>query len=184
MNNKIILGLLGIIVLAGGVYAVNSSEESDRITGKEAMEKDKMMEVVAADDMVKKDEAVAAKEADLANAMMDKDMENKDDMMTAGSYVAYAPEKLAMAEDGKVVLFFKASWCPSCRAVDVDIKASLSDIPEGVTILEVDYDASTELKKKYGVTSQHTFVQVDAQGNELSQWSGSPTLESIVEKLK
>jgi thioredoxin 1 len=122
------------------------------------------------------------------DAMMEKKdgamMEKDGAMMSKGGYEAYDPSKLAMAEKGKVVLFFKASWCPSCRALDADIKASLADIPAGVTILEVDYDKSAELKQKYGVTMQHTLVQVDKDGNQITKWSGGATLEDIVKNLK
>ena len=105
-------------------------------------------------------------------------------MVKAGSYEAYAVNKLANAATGDVVLFFKASWCPSCKAVDSDIRANLKNIPSDLTILELDYDKTAELKKKYGVTSQHTFVQVDAQGNLIKKWLGSPTLVAVVAELK
>jgi thiol-disulfide isomerase/thioredoxin len=113
-------------------------------------------------------------------------MMKKEDAMiaSAGSYEMYAPEKLAKASSGDVVLFFKASWCPSCRTVDADIKAHLKEIPSDLTILEVDYDKSVELKKKYGVTYQHTFVQVDAQGTLIKKWSASPSLVALVAEVK
>jgi thiol-disulfide isomerase/thioredoxin len=102
----------------------------------------------------------------------------------SGVYETYAPEKLARASEGPVVLFFRASWCPTCQAADKDIRASLTSIPGGVTILDVDYDASAALKKKYGVTYQHTFVQVDASGAQIAKWSGSRTLSEIVKNIK
>lgn len=97
-----------------------------------------------------------------------------------GAYQDYAPAKLASAKTGKVVLFFKASWCPTCKAVDADITQNLDQIPGNIRILKVDYDNSTELKAKYGVTYQHTFVQVDADGKLLKKWSGSPTLNNLL----
>lgn len=102
----------------------------------------------------------------------------------AESYESYAPEKLAFAETGNVVLFFRASWCPSCRALDKDINENLGAIPTDLKILDVDYDNSQELKQKYGVTTQHTLVQVDKDGNMISKWSGSPTLSSLVSQIK
>jgi thioredoxin-related protein len=48
-----------------------------------------------------------------------------------------------------------------------------SEIPENVNLLKVDYDNSSELKLKYGVTMQHTFVLVDAKGEMIKKWSGS-----------
>jgi peroxiredoxin len=106
--------------------------------------------------------------SDGGNVMSDEN----ETMMESGSYESYAPEKLARANEGDVVLFFRADWCPTCRAADADIRANLSDIPAGLTILDVDYDTATALKQKYIVTYQHTFVLVDAAGNQLAKWSG------------
>ncbi|MDO8626109.1 MAG: thioredoxin family protein [Candidatus Magasanikbacteria bacterium] len=102
----------------------------------------------------------------------------------AGLYEDYSPAKLTLANTGKVVLFFKASWCPSCRSLDLDILKNLNAIPKDVAILKIDYDSSDDLKKKYGVTYQHTFVQVDAQGQMITKWSGSPTLVSLLSQVK
>jgi thiol-disulfide isomerase/thioredoxin len=113
-------------------------------------------------------------------ATQDDTMMQADTMAKPGAYEVYSADKLAKANDGKVVLFFRASWCPTCKAADADIRAHLGAIPGNVTILDVDYDTHADLKKKYGVTYQHTFVQVDAQGNALKKWSGSPTLAAIV----
>lgn len=105
-------------------------------------------------------------------------------MAKAGSYETYEASKLAMAKEGDVVLFFRASWCPTCRALDADIKKNLSAIPAGVTILDVDYDRYADLKKQYGVTTQHTLVQVDADGKEIAKWVGSTTLAEIAKNVK
>ncbi len=70
-----------------------------------------------------------------------------------------------------VVYFFHASWCPSCRATEKAIDAE--GVPAGLTVVKVDYDSETDLRKTYGVTQQHTFVQVDDAGKELAKWSGS-----------
>ena len=100
-----------------------------------------------------------------------------------GTYEDYVASKLAQASGGKVVLFFKANWCPTCRGVDADITANAGAIPEGIHILKINYDASDALKAKYGVTYQHTFVQVDASGNLIKKWSGSPTLAEIIRQI-
>ncbi len=114
-------------------------------------------------------------------------MEKKTDgamMTSAGSYETYEASKLAMAKEGKVVLFFRASWCPTCRALDASIRKEASAIPGNLTILDVDYDTYKDLKAKYGVTTQHTLVQVDADGREITKWVGSENLAELVAKLK
>jgi thiol-disulfide isomerase/thioredoxin len=111
-------------------------------------------------------------------------MGEENEMMKAGSYEAYAPEKLVRAETGDVVLFFHASWCPSCRGLNTDIEKNLETIPSDVSILKVDYDTESEMKKRYGVTYQHTLVQVDTDGNLIKKWSGSPTLSSLVSEIE
>ena len=104
--------------------------------------------------------------------------------VAVGTYEDYGASKLAAAREGKVVLFFKANWCPTCRGVDADINANVGSIPAGTHIFKIDYDTSDALKAKYGVTYQHTFVQVDADGNLLKKWSGSPTLAEIIRQIQ
>ncbi|MEK7564045.1 MAG: hypothetical protein AAB510_00550 [Patescibacteria group bacterium] len=60
----------------------------------------------------------------------------------------------------------------------------MSKIPSDLSILDVDYDNSSDLKKKYGVTYQHTFVQVDKDGNMIKKWNGSPTLAKLVSEVR
>lgn len=162
----IVGGIIVLAVLALGAYAF--------------MQKD--APVSKGEMMQKEEETMAGKEEDMVKG--EEGMTEKDDtMMHKGSYEAYAPEKLAMAETGDVVLFFHASWCPSCRGLSADIEKNLAAIPSGVSILKVDYDTETELKKKYSITSQHTLVQVAADGTLIKKWSGSPTLTSLVSQI-
>ena len=98
-----------------------------------------------------------------------------------GEYKDYSPETLQSEQKlgHKVVLFFHAPWCPYCRTADKDFKDNLNKIPAGVTLLKTDYDSNTELKKKYGVTYQHTFVQIDNDGNKIAFWVSGATDELI-----
>lgn len=177
MNKNLLIGI-GIVVL---LIVIGLTVSKDDMSTEQAMMDDSKEALALQDDEKMEKDEIASEET-----MMDDEVEKMDseeDMMSAGSYEPYAPEKLAMAEKGDVVLFFKASWCPSCRALDTDIKKSLEDIPAGVTILEVNYDSEIELKKKYGVTTQHTLVQVSADGSEIQQWAGSTNLEQVLAKL-
>jgi hypothetical protein len=103
---------------------------------------------------------------------------------TAGyiSYETYSssPEKYSASN---VVLFYNAYWCSTCKAARDGFEAGLSDIPEDLTIVLVDFDQNTEMRKKHDVIVQHTFVQIDSTGNELQRWYGSTTVAEIEEKI-
>jgi len=178
MSTNAIIGLVvgAVVILGGGGFLVfyntggTSSDDAVIQEEGEMMQKD---DTAIDDSMMKKDGAVTDPSAGGAGAMMEK-----------GSYETYAPEKLAKANSGDVVLFFRASWCPTCKAVDADIRSRLSAIPDGLTILDVDYDTSSSLKQKYGVTYQHTFAQVQADGTLIKKWSGSPTLAALVAEVR
>lgn len=174
----------------------DGKDEARMLAEKAAMEEQALMENEApeAAEMMKTDEAMMGETAMNDEKMMDDedDMMKKDEAMgtedtmmkKAGLYAPYEASKLAMANSGDVVLFFKASWCPSCRTLDSDIKAKLDMIPSDVTVLELDYDTETELKKKYGVTTQHTLVQVAADGTMIKKWSGGSKLENLLAQIQ
>lgn len=175
-TQNIVLGIVVLLVVVGGAYALLSTQSSstdsmmkDDDASEEAMQKDDAMMEETGDEAMQKDDS-----------MMEKD--SSDQMMSKGSYESYSQEKLALANDGKVVLYFHADWCPICRPLDAALKSA--DIPSGVHILKVNYDTATELKKKYGVTYQHTFVQVDAAGKLLAKWGDAFTAADVFARVK
>jgi len=89
-----------------------------------------------------------------------------------------------LSQTSKNILFFRASWCPTCKSLDANIKENISKEKSDIAIFDVDYDNSDELKRKYGVTYQHTLVQVDSNGNLIKKWSGSPSLSSLVSEIQ
>ena len=214
MNKAFIGGIVAVVVIVGaGIYVsqqkthdaammaekaaqeAQAAIDTEKMHKEEAMQKEAAMAEEAKAAMMKKDEAMTPHDGVVKDdSMMKKDgaitgdkkaMAQDGSMMHAGTYEAYSAEKIAMkAATGKVVLFFRAGWCPTCRTADADIKAHLSSIPANLTILDVDYDASTDLKTKYGVTYQHTFVEVDAKGGLVKKWSGSATLAALVAEVQ
>lgn len=101
----------------------------------------------------------------------------------AGSYIDYAdyqsdPQAFA---GGDVVLFFNASWCPTCQEAVKNLEPA--DFPDGLTVVSVDYDSNLDLRKKYGVTTQHTFVQVNPEGEEITKFTGATTIPQIQGEL-
>ncbi len=112
---------------------------------------------------------------------------HEEEAMKKGSgYITYADytAKKDSYEDARVVLYFHAPWCPTCKALDKDITANIANLPANTVIVKADYDSSTDLKKKYGVTYQHTLVQVDGSGNKIKKWSGSSELKDLIAEIQ
>lgn len=70
------------------------------------------------------------------------------------------------------VLFFHAAWCPICRAADEELSGWYGEQRPTIDTYKVDYDTQTDLKARYGVTYQHTFVLVDGEGNAIQTLQG------------
>ena len=86
----------------------------------------------------------------------------------------------AYAATGPAIYFFAATWCPHCQATYKDILANYKAIPSNVHLIFVDYDKASNLKNKYGITTQHTFVLIDPTGAKKKIWVGTETVASIL----
>lgn len=165
--NKNIMWIIAVVVLVvgGGLYYANLQSQNAE-QAKMAQEKAAMQ--------AKEDAMVKDKNTD---AMMKKE--------GASRYVEYSRAALDQTADKRRVLYFYASWCPICRPADADFKKNSSKIPEDMVVVRVNYnDPDTDqeeedLAKKYGITYQHTFVQIDAQGKEITKWNGGQTDELL-----
>ncbi len=181
--NKQNLGIIVVVIIiliGAGIYISSNSNknkvasESTQKTELEAMENSNAM---------KKDEAMMNKTEE---KMSDNKMMSDDKMMAkAGSYKNYSLETVKSEQEAgnKVVLFFHASWCPFCKSADKAFTEGADKIPSGVTILKTDYDSNSELKTKHGVTTQHTFVQIDKAGNQITKWV-SGDIDNLIKNLK
>lgn len=151
--------------------------------GREGEWTDEEMKAMEADghmmegDGMKKDDAMM-KDGGMKND--DSMMKAEETMMKKASYAAYSPDVLMNGETK--VLFFHAAWCPSCKKADASLNAWYAANAYARSTYKVDYDTSADLKTKYGVTYQHTFVLVDGQGNALKTIQG-PTDAQLQELL-
>lgn len=161
MNTKIIWGIVIVLVLAVGAWAVFKKG------GDDAMMKDDVM----------KQEGAMQKD----DAMMKDDSAMKS---TGGTYEIYNDAKLAKADTGKVILFLHDPSCSTCQALDADIKKHIKDMPSDMTILNVGDDAYPDLKKKYNVAEQNVLLQVDSAGAEISKWTDLGSLSDLLSKVK
>lgn len=161
MNKIIILIFIIVLVLAGGWYIFNQSRQND-------------MENPSARSAI----------GDIA-----KDAGQDGTADSQSQYVVYTQNALDSAKDGRRVLFFYASWCPTCRPTDASFSQNSSEFPEDLTVIRVNYndpetdDEERALADKYNVTYQHTFVQIDSEGNEITKWNGGG-LEELLENVR
>lgn len=127
-------------------------------------------------------DAVTSEPMDDATESPEASAESTDDADAApaeGAYLDYEDGAIE-ATAGPKALFFHASWCPKCRALDEDLKAE--GAPDGLTVFKVDYDSRTDLRQQYGVTIQTTIVFVDDAGEKISSvvLYDDPSVESLV----
>ena len=101
-----------------------------------------------------------------------------------GAYLPYSADAVATSNADRILLFFHATWCPSCKALDADIVKNSVTIPDGVAIFKVDYDTSIELKRKYGVTTQHSIIEINKTGKAQSTISHPLTLNAVIATLQ
>ena len=98
------------------------------------------------------------------------------------TYDQYQASKNTYA-DSKVVLFFNATWCPDCRAINEALTSDPGKIPAGTTVVSVDYDQHADLRQRYGVTMQHTVVQINSSGDKVRQWASTST-DGLLKELQ
>lgn len=161
-TNYLVLIIIGLFILGGGIWFILASGDDPLANNNQSTQTSTQQSETTQTD------AASANEL------------QQSDSQTTGAYVDYSPEKFA-STSGKKVFFFHAKWCPTCKALDQNIRAGV--VPDGLTIFKVDYDTEDALKKDYAVTYQHTLVQVDDNYNQLHKWSGSYTINQITDEL-
>ncbi len=166
----IILSL--VVIVAAGIYFASKPKNNQSMQSQSKLNKETDSKPINKDAM----KAEPTTKSMETNSNMEK---------KTGVYTDYSAEALSEASknSGRVVLFFHAKWCPFCKEADKAFSSRAAEIPAGVTVLKTDYDTKKELKTKYGVTYQHTFVQVDSHGNLVTKWNGGD-IQELIKNLK
>jgi thiol-disulfide isomerase/thioredoxin len=127
-----------------------------------------------------KSESAMLEKTEKDNTIIENSKKTLDDV-----YQQYSKEKveMAIAEEKDIVLFFSASWCPTCRGAKNDIAKNFTQLPKDLVIFEVDFDKERELKSKYNIVTQHTFVQIDKNMEQITTWNGGGT-KAVIDNIK
>lgn len=168
MTTRVLIGGLAFLIIAIGVYLFVQRPHVEN----DAMERTSMMQ---GDEVKTMGEGAMQEETATMNEM--------DAMSGGGSYAEYSPQKVAAVSDGPILLYFHADWCPICRPLDAEFKANTSMLGN-LHVFKVNYDTAIELKQKYGVTLQHTFVQIDAKGTMIAKWSDALSLVDVQARVR
>jgi len=104
------------------------------------------------------------------------------EVVRAGVYTPYTDDVLMNGQTK--VLFFHASWCPTCKKANTDLLEMYANEGFAVSTYKIDYDTAKELKQKYLVQQQHTFIVVDGEGNEVDRLIGGTRaqLDELLDK--
>ena len=180
---NIVITLVLVTTLIGlAVYGVNkySVENKADTMMAEKISENNGESLPASEDAMMESEAMV----ESTDSMEPTEAMTDDSMMAESSgYVEYSESAYAEAEGKQRVLFFHASWCPTCKIANAELLDRLADIPEDVVVFKVDYDTETELKDTYGVTYQHTFVLVDDDDQAVTKWNGGG-VDAILNKVQ
>lgn len=85
-------------------------------------------------------------------------------------YLPFTQASFDSQKNKRRVLFFYAAWCTTCRPVNAEFLQDGKKIPDDVVVFRVNFrDSDTDetenmLAKKYQITYQHTFIQVNKNG--------------------
>jgi len=82
-----------------------------------------------------------------------------------------------------VAVLFHADWCPTCRAQDKVLQSLKSESGLDLTVLVANYDTETDLKRRFKINSQSTFVVLKGQ-KEVARLVGVTSSDGIRAALK
>lgn len=185
--SKVLVLIIGLGIVIGGAWWWVNSQSSER--DKKMMESESVMKPSEGKVMMENDSKMEEGEKMEQSTTETKEgsaMKPEVVMMEkSDQYTTYSKENLEQAKSSRRVLFFYASWCPNCQPADAELSKKMSEIPSDVTVIRVNYnDPDTDqdekdLARQYGVTYQHTFVQIDSAGQVVTKWNGGALAELL-----
>ncbi len=102
--------------------------------------------------------------------------------ITNSNYMDYRPAQFLKQQKDyqNFELYFHAKWCASCHVMDNQLQKRVLQLP--AKVLKVDFDRSSQLRRKYGVVVPSTFIFF-RKGKAVRR-SVNPDFEVIVQALR
>ncbi|GAB2610007.1 thioredoxin family protein [Emticicia sp. W12TSBA100-4] len=63
-----------------------------------------------------------------------------------------------VGSDEPVLIDFSAEWCKPCRKIDAMLNQLAEELDEDITIMKIDVDKNTALRKKYKIDAVPTLI--------------------------
>ena len=203
MSKGIVGVIVAVLLVGAGAWWWQSrqmmKEEQNPVKKEVIIKKDDVTMSKTEDAIVPKDEKTVNSQGEIEKNEIAKNQEGKimlgdpkdamakpeGEMMKKGGYMEYGANTLEQTKELRRVFFFYANWCPYCKAADVDFQQNVTMIPNDVVLIRVNYsDSDTDdvekgLAGQYGITYQHSFVQIDQDGKVITSWNGGGTKELL-----
>jgi len=92
---------------------------------------------------------------------------------------------MARETNRAMLVEFWATWCEVCAAMDANVYSDrrVAGAMQKVIPVRVDIDREPGISRKYEIAGTPTLMLMDAYGNELFRFTGSLTVERVVQLL-
>lgn len=181
---------MGIVVIIGGVFTYQNSQQKMMMEKETLIKQDSMMEKKATEgeNMMEKEDMMMKDET----SMMKTSYTGKKLAGTSSQYLEFTQADYVQAQkEGKIIfLDFYADWCPICRAEAPAIQEGFNNLSnEKVVGFRVNFkdaqtdDAEKALAKEFNIPTQHTKV-VLKDGKEIVRSSDAWDAETFDKEMK
>ncbi|MFT4532630.1 MAG: hypothetical protein ACI9T8_000661 [Candidatus Saccharimonadales bacterium] len=173
--NKVIAGIVILLITGSGIFIVFGEDSEQMTASNGSISSTDAAEASATNDSEATQEMTEV--AQMEAGSEDSEQSESAEPSNSLGYVDYSDSALEESKGTKRIVFFHANWCSTCVYFEGQIEEE--GVPSDITVLKANYDKDTDLKKKYGVTIQSTFVLLDEQGNVAETWPFASGLRSI-----
>jgi thioredoxin-like negative regulator of GroEL len=93
---------------------------------------------------------------------------------------------VSLKSNKPMLLEFWADWCPPCKVMDAEVytNARVVEAMAKVVPVRIDVDKKESVARKYEIAAMPTLLFTDSYGNELFRYSGTVTVDTMIELMR